>query len=76
MKSVKQQTKKSSSSITLTKEQYEGLARFFDTLAASAIIAAIIGHAGYSQIKFTEVAVLYFACPTMLSISLFLRRKK
>lgn len=58
--------------IKLAREQYEGLARFFDTLAASATIGVIVGHAGYSALKTIEIVLLYLACPTMLSLSLFL----
>lgn len=62
--------------IKLSKEQCEGLARFFDTIAASAMIGAIVAVSGRGDLKVWEVWLLFVACLTMLAGSLFLRRSK
>lgn len=59
-----------------SKEQVEGLARFFDTIAASAFIGAVVGHSGHSTLTGVEVAFLYAACPVILVFSFWLRRPK
>lgn len=59
-----------------SKEQKEGLARFFDTIAASAFIGAVVGHSGHNQLTTMEITSLYISCPILLAVSLFLRRQK
>jgi hypothetical protein len=59
-----------------TKEQREGLSRFFDTLAASAFVGAVLGITGRSPMVWYEIAVLLVTCPILLSFSYFLRGKK
>jgi len=57
-----------------SKEQTEGLARVFDTLAASMIIAVAVGLAGYGDISGRDIVVLCVLCPIMLSSAWRLRR--
>jgi hypothetical protein len=59
-----------------SKDQSEGLARFIDTIAASALIGAVVGASGHSTIGPSEVAVLLVICPILLIASFFLRRSK
>jgi hypothetical protein len=59
-----------------TKEQREGLSRFFDTIAASAFVGAVLGITGRSPMTWYEIAVLLATCPILLSFSYFLRGKK
>lgn len=59
-----------------SKEQSEGLARFIDTIAASAFIGAIVGASGHSAIERLEVFELLVICPILLLASFFLRRPK
>jgi len=56
-----------------SKEQKEGVARVFDTVAASSIIGAVVGMAGYGAIKPMDVALLLAAIPALLVFSWFLR---
>lgn len=58
-----------------TKEQKEGLARFLDTIAASAFIGAIVGFTGHSPLSGWEIATLLAVCPILLSFSFFILRK-
>jgi hypothetical protein len=59
-----------------TKEQSEGLARFLDTLAASAVIGAVVGATGHSDLSLAEIFGLLALCPALLSMSIYLRRPK
>jgi hypothetical protein len=59
-----------------SKEQSEGLARFLDTLAASAVIGAVVGATGHSNLSLGEIIGLLTLCPTLLSMSIYLRRPK
>lgn len=56
-----------------TKEQKEGLARFFDTLAASAFIGAVVGATGHSALTSIEIVLLFTACPILLAFAFHLR---
>jgi hypothetical protein len=58
-----------------SKEQKEGLARFFDTIAASALIGAVVGSTGHSPLTSLEVGVLFSVCPILLAMSFFLRKQ-
>jgi len=57
-----------------SKEQKEGLARVFDTVAASMIIAIAAGLAGYGEISGRDIAWLCVFCPLILSSTWRLRR--
>ena len=57
------------------KEQKEGVARFLDTIAASAVIGAVVGTTGHSVLSAFEITVLFLACPTLLGLSFYLRRQ-
>ncbi|GAB2750258.1 hypothetical protein GCM10027019_31230 [Melaminivora jejuensis] len=57
-----------------TKEQKEGLARFIDTIAASAFIGGVVGAAGHSVLSRLEIGILFAACPILLAFSWRLRR--
>jgi len=57
-----------------SKEQKEGLARVFDTLAASALIASVVGLAGYGAISGRDIALLCALCPIILASAWRLRR--
>jgi hypothetical protein len=59
-----------------TKEQGEGLSRFLDTIAASALIGAVVGATGHSALSTVEIFGLIFLCPLLLSMSFYLRRPK
>ncbi len=58
------------------KEQNEGFARFLDTIAASALIGAVVGMTGHSVLSFWEMATLFAICPILLIASVYLRRPK
>jgi hypothetical protein len=63
--------------IKLSKEQSEGLARFVDTIAASAFIGAVVASTGSrGELKTYQIVFLFVACFTMLLGSLYLRRPK
>lgn len=62
--------------LKFNKEQKEGVARFIDTLAASAVIGAVVGITGHSQINPWEIGALFTACSILLSFSYFLRSNK
>jgi hypothetical protein len=62
--------------LRFNKEQKEGVARFSDTLAASAVIGAVVGITGHSQISRWEIGVLFTACSILLTFSYFLRSTK
>ncbi len=62
--------------LKFNKEQREGFARFCDTLAATALVGAIIGIAGYSQISRLEISGLFLICFTLLVFGYFFRRNK
>ena len=49
-----------------SKEQKEGLARFMDTIAASAFIGGVVGLTGHSPLSAWEVATLFAICPILL----------
>jgi hypothetical protein len=83
MKSVKHKAKEKASlwkrlaQAKLIKEQYEGLARFVDTIAASAFIGAFVETArAHSELKTYQIVFLFGSCLTMLIGSLYLRRLK
>lgn len=57
-----------------SKEQKEGLARFFDSIAAASLIGAIVGLTGHSSINAWEIAILFIACPILLLLTWRLRR--
>jgi len=57
-----------------SKEQKEGVARIFDTLAASTIIGAIVGLSGHSVMSLLEVSLLCALCPALVSCGWLLRR--
>ena len=56
-------------------KQAEGLARFMDTVAASAFIGFVIGATGHSLINIVEIGLLLLACLMLLGIGAFLRRE-
>ena len=58
-----------------SKEQKEGLARFLDTIAASAVIGAVVGSTGHSPLSTVEIVVLFSVCPILLGMSFFLRKQ-
>lgn len=57
------------------KEQKEGLARFLDTIAASAFIGAVVGSTGHSPLTSLEISILFAVCPILLTMSFFLRKQ-
>jgi len=52
-----------------SKEQKEGIARVFDTLAVSAIIGVTVGITGYSLISARDIIFLLSAIPALLILS-------
>jgi len=56
------------------KEQKEGIARVFDTLSATSIIAAVASLAGYGSIIARDVVLLCLAIPCLVTLSWHLRR--
>jgi len=56
-----------------SKEQKEGVARVFDTLSATAIIAASASVAGYGSIA-VNVVLLCLIAPFLLTLSWRIRR--
>jgi len=58
----------------VSKEQKEGLARVFDTLAASTIIAIVVGLAGYGAMDGRDIVLLCALCPIILASAWRLRR--
>jgi len=59
-----------------SKEQKEGIARVFDTITASSIIAAVVGMAGYGAIKERDIVLLCVLVPALFVCSWFLRSPK
>ncbi len=59
-----------------SKEQYEGFARFIDTIAASAFVGAVVGSTGHSVLSLWEIVTLFAICPILLSAAAYLRRPK
>jgi hypothetical protein len=59
-----------------SKEQYEGFARFIDTIAASALIGGIVGATGHSPLSTTEIVTLLGICPILLGSSAYVRRPR
>ena len=57
-----------------SKEQKEGLARFFDAIAAASFIGAVVGATGHSPMSAWEIVALFFTCPILLFTSWPLRR--
>jgi hypothetical protein len=53
--------------LKFTKEQAEGLARFIDTIASAAFIAATVGASGHSPLSTAEIVALFAVCPTPVS---------
>jgi hypothetical protein len=62
--------------IKFTKEQYEGFARFIDTIAASAFIGGVVGAAGHSLLRVSEIITLFVICPLLLAASAYIRRPR
>lgn len=58
------------------KEQREGLAKFCDTLAVSAVIATVVAVTGHSNLQAGEICGLIALSPILLAISYFLRSTK
>jgi hypothetical protein len=56
------------------KEQREGLARFCDTLAASATVGSIVGATGHSALQNIEICGLIIVTPLLLAIGYKIRR--
>jgi len=56
-----------------SKEQEEGVARVFGTLAASAIISIAIGLSEHNVISARDVVLLWTAFPVLLVFSWILR---
>jgi len=52
-----------------SKEQKEGIARVFDTLAVSAIIGFTVGITGYSLVSIRDMILLFSIIPTLLIFS-------
>ena len=63
-------------SMKFSKEQYEGFARFLDTIAASALIGAVVALTGHSVLSFWELTTLFAICPILLGAAAYLRRPK
>jgi len=57
-----------------SKEQKEGLARVFDTLAASSMIGVVVGVSGYGAINPWDIGLLGVAFLALLMFSWRLRR--
>lgn len=57
-----------------SKEQKEGLARFLDTIAASAFVGGVVGLTGHSPLSTWEVITLFAICPILLALSWKLRK--
>ncbi|MET3516476.1 hypothetical protein ABIC63_004275 [Pseudacidovorax sp. 1753] len=57
-----------------SKEQKEGLARFLDTIAASAFIGGVVGLTGHSPLSPLEIGMLFVVCPIILVLSWTLRK--
>jgi len=57
-----------------SKEQREGIARVFDTISATAIIAASASIAGYGSIVAKDVVLLCLIAPFLLALSWRIRR--
>jgi len=60
----------------LNKEQREGVARLFDTLTASALIALVVGLSGHTDLTVLETIALCAIFPLLIGLSLILRRQK
>jgi len=60
----------------LNREQREGVARLFDTLTASAMIALVVGWSGHTDLTMWESIALCAICMFLLTLSLLLRRQK
>jgi len=56
------------------KEQKEGIARVFDTISATSIIAAAASIAGYGSIIARDVVLLCLITPFLIGLSWQLRR--
>jgi len=59
-----------------SKEQLEGVARVFDTLAASSIIAAVVGFTGHGLMTSLEMIGLVVLAPLLLAFAWTLRGTK
>lgn len=57
-----------------SKEQKEDLARFLDTIAASAFVGAVVGSTGHSPLSRMEIGTLFAVCPITIIMSFFLRK--
>jgi len=57
-----------------SKEQKEGIARVFDTICATSIIAAAASIAGYGSINTRDVVLLCLIFPFLIALSWRLRR--
>jgi len=56
------------------KEQKEGVARVFDTLTASSVIAIVVGFAGYGAIRIRDIVLLCLLSLVLLGFAWLLRR--
>jgi len=56
-----------------TNAQMEGVAHLFDTLAASAVIGAVVGVSGNSLLSVRDIVLLFAAFPMLLIFSWILR---
>jgi len=59
--------------IKATKEQREGVARVFDTLAASSVIGVALGITGHGVMSAIEMGCLFVLTPILLASGWVLR---
>jgi len=59
--------------VKASKEQREGVARVFDTLAASSVIGAALGITGHGVMTVLEIGCLLVLTPILLASGWFLR---
>jgi len=57
-----------------SKEQKEGVARVFDTITATSIIAVTASIAGYGNIAKEDVILIIITIPFLFTLSWLLRR--
>jgi len=62
--------------VKASKEQKEGVARVFDTLAASSVIGAVLGITGHGVMSLLEIGCLLMLTPILLTSGWFLRGSK
>jgi len=56
------------------KEQKEGVARVFDTITATSIIAVTASFAGYGNIQTKDIILISLTIPLLFILSWLLRR--